>query len=115
MQDWVNPASDQWVTNETLSQELLKKQNRIQTQSQKKIWADTDDHEYLMSQLFIMRMTKIKTAYDMPAAWLLEIIQQMQRRDIFTLQQIWKIKQQCETETEMSRDSRKTVLKLLEH
>ena len=29
MQDWMNSASDQWVTNEILSQKLLKKQNRI--------------------------------------------------------------------------------------
>ena len=49
VQDWVNSASDQQVTNKTLSQKLLKKQNRTQTQSQKKIQIDTDDHEHLMS------------------------------------------------------------------
>ena len=39
----------------------------------------------------------------------------MQKRDVFTLQWIWKIEQQCETETEMSKDSRKAVLKFLKH
>ena len=82
----MNSASDQQVTNKTLSQKLLKKQNRIQTQSQKKIQADTDDHEHLMSQLFVMRVTKTETAYDTSAAQFLEIIQQMQKRNVFTLQ-----------------------------
>ena len=74
MQDWMNSASDQQMTNEILSWELLKKQNKIQTQFQKKIWADIDDHEHLMSWLFVMRATKIKTVYDMSVAWFLEII-----------------------------------------
>jgi len=86
MQDWMNSASDQQVTNEMLSQKLLKKQNRIQTQSQKKIWADTDDHEHLMSWLFVIKVMKTETVYNISAAWLLEIIWQMQKRNVFTLQ-----------------------------
>ena len=64
----MNSASNQQVTNEMLSQKSLKKQNRIQIQSQKKIQIDTDDHEHLMSQLFIMKTTKIKIIYDMSVA-----------------------------------------------
>ena len=45
----MNSASDQQVTNEMLSQKSLKKQNRIQTQFQKEIQTDTDDHEHLIS------------------------------------------------------------------
>ena len=95
-----------------MSQESLKKQNRIQAQFQKKIQIDTDDYKHLMSQLFIMKIMKIKIVYNMSAAWLLEIIQQMQKKNVFTLQQIWKIKQQCETKMRMSRNSRKTILKI---
>ena len=87
-QDWVNSASDQQVTNEMLSQRSLKKQNKIQIQFQKKIQTDIDNHEHLMSWLFIMRATKIKITYNMFAAQLLEIIWQMQRRNIFILQWI---------------------------
>ena len=76
-QDWVNSASDQQVTNEMLSWKLLKKQNKTQIQFQKKIQIDTDNHEYLMSQLFVTRIMKIEIAYDMSAAWLLEIIWQI--------------------------------------
>ena len=85
MQDWINSASDQQMTNKMLSWELLKKQNRIQTQSQEKIWTDTDDHEHLMSWLFITKTMKTETAYNMSAAQFLEIIQQMQERNIFIL------------------------------
>ena len=45
----MNSALNQQVTNKTLSQKLLKKQNRIQTQFQKKIQIDIDDYEHLMS------------------------------------------------------------------
>ena len=81
----------------------------------KKIWADIDDYEYLVSWLFITKATETETAYDMSIAWFFEIIQQMQRRNIFTLQQIQEIEQQCETETEMSLNSSRVVLKLSEH
>ena len=85
MQDWMNSASNQWVTNKILSWELLKKQNRIQTQFQKEIWADTDDHEHLVSWLFVTKVMKTEIAYDMFAVWFLEIIWQMQKRDVFIL------------------------------
>ena len=68
-----------------------------------------------MSWLFITRITEIKIAYNMSAAWFLEIIWQMQRRNIFTLQQIQKIKQQCKTEAKMLLNSNKIILKLSEH
>ena len=92
MQDWMNFASDQQMTNKMLSWKLLKKQNKIQIQSQKKIWTDIDNYEHFILWLFVMKMMKIETAYDMFAAQFLEIIWQMQRRNVFTLQQIWKIK-----------------------
>ena len=86
MQDWVNSASNQWMTNEILSQKLLKKQNKIQIQSQKKIWTDIDNYEHFILWLFVMKMMKIETTYDIFAAQFLEIIWQMQRKNIFTLQ-----------------------------
>ena len=35
----------------------------------------------------------------------------MHKRDVFTLQQIWKIEQQCEIETKISSDSDRVILK----
>ena len=57
-----------------LLQKLLKKQNRIQIQFQKKIQININDHEHLMSQLFIMRAIKTEITYNISAAQLLEII-----------------------------------------
>ena len=98
-----------------LSWELLKKQNRIQIQFQKEIWTDTNDHEHLVSWLFIIKTTETEITYNTSAAWFLEIIWQMQKKNIFTLQQIQEIKQQCETKTKMSRNLKKAVLKSSEH
>ena len=61
----MNSVSDQQMTNKMLLQKLLKKQNRIQTQFQKKIQIDTDDYEYFMSQLFVTKTTETEIIYDM--------------------------------------------------
>ena len=68
-----------------------------------------------MSWLFITKMMKTEIAYDMSAAWFLEIIWQMQKRNVFTLQQIQKIKQQHETKTEISKNLKKAILKFSEY
>ena len=45
----MNSTLDQQMTNKTLLQKLLKKQNKIQTQFQKKIQVNINNYKYFMS------------------------------------------------------------------
>ncbi len=73
------------MAGKMLPQRLLKTQNKTQTQSLKKIQADTDDHEHLVPWLFVARAAETEIAYDMPMTCLLELLQKVQERDAFTL------------------------------